>query len=114
MPYINTTVTKTLTDADTEALTAAFGRAIEKIPGKTEEWLMLNFEGGSKMAFRGDRTGEYCYLEVSILGSSDRESYNSLVAALTEAVTERLGIAPSNIYVKIEEAELWGWRGELF
>ena len=114
MPYINTTTTKAITDSDVKALTRAFGEAIKKIPGKTEEWLMLNFEGDAKMAFRGDTEGDFCYIEVSILGSSTRESYNALTAALTEEISARLGIAPSCIYVKIEEAEHWGWQGGLF
>ena len=113
MPYINTTTTKNLTDSDVKALTAAFGKAIEKIPGKTEEWLMLNFDGGAKMAFHGDTEGDFCYIEVSILGKAEKESCNALTAALTDEISNRLGISPASIYVKFEDAELWGWQGEL-
>ena len=114
MPYINTTTTKTITDSDVKALTAAFGKAIENIPGKTEEWLMLSFTGDTKMAFRGNTEADCCYIEVNLLGSSTRESYNALTAALTGEIEARLGVDPARIYVKIEEAEHWGWQGELF
>ena len=113
MPYINTTTTKVLTDEDVKSLTSDFGKAIETLPGKTEEWLMLNFEGGAKMAFRGKTEGDFCYIEVSIYGNADRESCGALTAALTEKVGERLGIAPECVYVRIEETELWGYGGEL-
>ena len=42
MPYIKTSTTVKVTKEMEKALTEEYGKAIELIPGKSEEWLMLN------------------------------------------------------------------------
>ena len=36
------------------------------------------------------------------------------IAAISEIISETLGIDSSNIYIKYEEAEHWGWNGSNF
>ena len=52
MPFIETKTTVKLTNQMEEKLKEAYGKDIEIIPGKSENWLMLNFVGGCHMAFR--------------------------------------------------------------
>ena len=40
--------------------------------------------------------------------------YERLTAALSEIINEELGIDRSNIYIKYEEADHWGWNGGNF
>ena len=114
MPYIRTTVSNELTDAKREAIKAKFGQAIALIPGKSESWLMLTFEDKMNMYFKGDCSEDYAYLEVSIFGSTSDAAYDRLTAALSEIVNEELGIDRSNIYIKYEQADHWGWNGVNF
>ncbi len=114
MPYIRTTVSKEITDEKKNALKAKLGQAIALIPGKSESWLMLTFEDNMKMYFRGDCSEDYAYLEVSLFGSASDAAYDRLTQALSEIINEELGIDRSNIYIKYEEAEHWGWNGSNF
>ncbi len=114
MPYIRTTVSKEITDEKKNALKAKLGQAIALIPGKSEAWLMLTFEDNMKMYFRGDCSEDYAYLEVSLFGSASDAAYDRLTQALSEIINEELGIDRSNIYIKYEEAEHWGWNGSNF
>ena len=54
MPFIRTTTNKNLEDSKKRELKELYGKLIERLPGKSEEWLMLSVEDGCYMAFRGD------------------------------------------------------------
>ncbi len=114
MPYIRTTVSTALSEQNKENLKTKLGQAIALIPGKSEAWLMLAFEDNINMYFKGDCSKEYAYLEVSLFGSTSDAAYDRLTAALSEIINEELGIDRSNIYIKYEEAEHWGWNGTNF
>lgn len=114
MPYIRTTVSKPLSAENKENLKSKLGEAIALIPGKSEAWLMLAFEDNIDMYFKGKCDEEYAYLEVSLFGSTSDAAYDRLTCALSEIVNEELGIDRTNIYIKYEEAEHWGWNGSNF
>lgn len=114
MPYIRTTVSKSLTAANKESLKSKLGEAIALIPGKSEAWLMLAFEDNVDMYFKGDGSQDYAYVEVSLFGSASDAAYDRLTAALSDIINEELGIDRANIYIKYEEAEHWGWNGSNF
>ena len=114
MPYIRTTVSTPLSEENKTNLKSKLGEAIALIPGKSESWLMLSFEDNMSMYFKGDNSAEYAYLEVSIFGSTSDAAYDRLTAALSEIINEELGIDRSNIYIKYEEADHWGWNGNNF
>lgn len=111
MPFISTKTTKALTTDNERKLKEAYGHAIELLPGKTEKWLMLSFEGGVHMAFHGDDASDMAYLSVALVGSAPSEAYDKLTARLCEILGEVLGIAPDMIYIKYEEVDHWGWNG---
>ena len=114
MPYIETKTNVKMTDAQKKELKAVFADAIELIPGKSEEWLMLRFEDGAKMAFRGNARADSAMVEVELLGSATADEYSALTAKITEILGEVLKISPDRVYVKYEEAEHWGWNGANF
>lgn len=114
MPYIKTTVSTEISDSAKENLKNKLGNAIALIPGKSENWLMLSFHDKTDMAFRGETHEEYAYIEVNIFGSASDAAYDRLTAAICEIINEELSIPLSNIYVKYEEAEHWGWNGNNF
>ena len=66
MPFINTITTKEITKEKKAKLTSELGKAISIIPGKSENWLMLKFEGGADMAFRGDGDNDSAMVEVEL------------------------------------------------
>lgn len=110
MPFISTKTNQSISKKTAKALKEAYASAIELLPGKTEKWLMLSFEGDTEMAFHGDMDSPMAYVSVSLVGTAPREAYDAMTVRLCEIMGEVLGIAPDMVYVKYEEADCWGWN----
>lgn len=114
MPYINTQTNVVITKEKELEIKEKLGKAIEFIPGKSENWLMVSFQDQASMYFKGDSESGIAFAEVKLFGKADSVSYNKLTAAITKILAEELEIAPDHIYVKYEEAGNWGWNGSNF
>lgn len=114
MPYIQLKTTKKLSDDTCAALKAAFGKAIENFPGKTESWLMVNIEDNKKMWFRGDDSADSAMVDVELLGAVSADGSRRMTAELCKLLHEMLGVAPERVYVKYSGYEHWGWNGGNF
>lgn len=114
MPYISTKTNVTITNEKEVLLKEKLGKAIELIPGKSENWLMCSFEGEQSLYFKGDGSSGIAFIEVKIFGKSSQEAYTSLTKKITEIVSAELLISPDKIYVKYEEVSVWGWNGTNF
>ena len=113
MPCIQTRTNVEISPQTEKSLKSKFGKAIELLPGKSESWLMLSFEGNSHLYFQG--TGEpAAFVNVEIFGKADGTSYNRMTASITKILGEELAIKPSRIYVRYGETEHWGWNGNNF
>ncbi len=111
MPFIETKTSVSVSEKQLEELKCAFAEAIEIIPGKSEEWLMLNTVGDCNMAFRGDMTSPTAMVRVEIFGKARNEEYDRLTAVICERVSAILGVPSDRIYVRYEEADRWGFNG---
>jgi len=72
MPYINTKTTVTVNLEKREAIKKKFGKAIELIPGKSENWLMGSFDDKSAMYFKGSDERPLAFVEVKLFGKSKK------------------------------------------
>lgn len=114
MPFINTKVNVPISKEQEETLKSKFGKAISIIPGKSESWLMLNFEDNCRMYFRGDGDTPTAFVEVKIFGGANGNDYEKLTSTITEIISDVIKIAPDRIYIKYEEVEYWGYNGHNF
>ena len=114
MPFINTKTNVNITAEKEKNLKTKLGQAISIIKGKSESWLMLNFESNSRLYFRGDNDTPCALAEVKIYGSASPQEYDALTEKITEIISSELGISPSQIYVKYEEVKYWGLNGHNF
>lgn len=114
MPFINSKVTVTLDQAKKENIKAQLGKAIELLPGKSENWLMVGFEDNYDLYFQGNQDEATAFVEVKLFGKASSQSYNALTAKISEIYTEELGIPASRIYVTYREVDNWGWNGSNF
>ncbi|MBE5769407.1 MAG: hypothetical protein E7333_07460 [Clostridiales bacterium] len=113
MPYIATTSNVAISARKQQTIKERMGEAIELIPGKTENWLMLSFRDNVDMFFNG--TDEPCAIcQVKIFGTAADEDYARLTETLTDIVREELDIEADRIYVAYEEIRVWGWNGGNF
>ena len=114
MPFINTKVNIPISSEQEEMLKSKLGKAISIIPGKSERWLMLNFEDKCRMYFRGNADLPMAFIEVKIFGGAGGNEYEKLTATITEIISDVLKIAPDQIYIKYEEVMYWGYNGHNF
>ena len=114
MPYIDTVTSVKITPEQEAELISEYGKAIELIAGKTEDWLMLNFKGESRMAFRGTTSPDIAMLDVYVFGKARDAEYDKLTGKLCEIVSSVLGVPRNRIYVKYAEYEHWGYNGTNF
>lgn len=111
MPYIETTSNVSIPGRKEQVIKERMGDAIEKIPGKTESWLMLSFRDNAAMYFKGtDAPCAICQVKL-FGGSATEEDYAALTEALTDILREELDIDSDRIYVTYEEIGFWGWNG---
>ncbi len=110
MPYINLKTTKKLSNDNCEAIKAAFGKAIECFPGKTEAYLMVGIEDGVKLWFRGDASQDSAILDVELLGAVNSEASEKMTVAICEILENELNISPDRVYVKYTGYSDWGWN----
>ena len=113
MPFINTMVTSEITFQKEEILKEKLGKAISLI-GKPEAYLMLNFSENCRLWFAGSNDEDAAYVEVALLHSAPKASYEKLTRAICDILNEELGIPTNRIYVKYSETEFWGYDGFMF
>lgn len=108
MPFINTKTNVSIPMEKELSIKQKLGQAIRLIPGKSEAWLMLNFEGDSHLYFAGDGETPCAFIEVKIYGSASSQDYDSLTGKITDIISSELNIAKNKIYIKYEEIAYWG------
>ena len=114
MPYIHMRVNVSLSEKQEEILKNEWGKAIALLPGKSETWLMVDFEDNCHLYFKGSNKKPLAFVEVKIFGKSDADSYDRLTAQITETLHQEVGIDAQGIYIQYEEAPYWGWNGHNF
>ena len=110
MPFINTKTSIEITKEQELLLKEKMGTAIRHI-GKSESWLMLNFDDNCRMYFKGDNKEPMAMVEIALFGKASDSQYDALTEELTKEISSILSIKPSNIYIKYEEVEHWGYNG---
>lgn len=114
MPYIQSKVSISLTDAQKENIKSKLGKAISLIPGKSEQWLMVELKDNCCLYFQGNQDAPTAFVEVKIFGKASSQVYDSLTNEICNILNSELSIPKNRIYVKYEEVANWGWNGGNF
>lgn len=113
MPFISVHTNIKVEKKTAEAVKAACGSAITLLPGKTEDWLMVEVEGDKMLYFKGS-DAPCAIAEVKIFGKSTPSAYDNLTDALCNVLSKAFSVPADRIYVKYEEISHWGWNGSNF
>ncbi len=111
MPFINSKISTPLSKEQETRIKEQLGKAVELIPGKSENWLMLGFEPETSLYFRGDNSQPTAFVEVSIYGSENSSAFEKLTGEICRIYEDVLGISPDHIYIKYQPVSSWGWNG---
>ena len=114
MPFINSKISTSLTEAQETEIKTRLGQAIQTIPGKSESWLMVGFEPDYKLYFRGSNAEPMAMVEVSVYGSENPAAFSKLTGQICDIFNDVLGISPDHVYVKYQAVSNWGWNGDNF
>jgi phenylpyruvate tautomerase PptA (4-oxalocrotonate tautomerase family) len=114
MPFINAKTNTALTAEKEAVLKTKLADAMSaSFPGKTENWLMIQFESGCSMYFAGS-DAPCMMVHMDIFGSQSDKAYDKMTAAVCDLISKECGIPADRIYVKYTEVEHWGWNGGNF
>lgn len=114
MPFINSKINTAITEAQEKEIKTRLGQAIQVIPGKSENWLMVGFEPEYKLYFKGSNAEPLAMVEVSVYGSENPSAFSNLTGEICNIFNDVLGITPDHIYVKYQAVSNWGWNGGNF
>jgi hypothetical protein len=113
MPFINTRTNTTITPEQESSIKAKLGDAIRCL-GKSEGWLMLNFEDNCRLWFKGDNSQDSAIVDVDLLGGVSKDGALKMTCTVCDILEEELGISPSRVYVKYMGYADWGWNNTNF
>ena len=77
MPFIKSKVSCVISKQQEEELKIRMGKAIELVPGKSEEYLLLEFEDNCRLWLRGDNEEPIAYIEAAIFGNEPHYGYDA-------------------------------------
>ena len=112
MPYFRVSVAKKLSPAEAEEITLGLGIALEQVPGKTREMLMLNLEDGQRMSMGGKAKENFVFAELHYSGSQTYKVKCNLTEAVFAVFSKTLGTKPDEASLTIMEHQNWGFRGD--
>lgn len=111
MPFIISRVNVPVSKQQETKIKTQLGKAIELVPGKSEEYLLLGFESDYSLYLRGDNTEPIAYIEASIFGNEGHFGYKDFTGEVTKIFNEVLEIPSKNIYIKFSDITAWGVNG---
>ena len=114
MPAIHVRTGVSIPEETRARIQSELGKAIELLPGKSEQWLMVDVTGDCRLHFQGKCDEGIAFISVRVYGEVSAADADRLTGKLTELVGNTLDIPPRNIYVQYESCSVWGWNGSNF
>ncbi len=112
MPFLISKVNIPVNPEQERELKARLGRAIELVPGKSEESLFLSVEDQCRLWLRGENSRPMGYLTVSIFGNENHAGYREFSEAVTDIYRDLFMIAPEDFYIKFDDITAWSVGGQ--
>ncbi len=112
MPFIDCKVNIDISKQQEQELKDEFGKAIALIPGKSENWLMVNIQHKCSLYFRGSNEKPTAMISVTVYGKSNPSAYDALTARFNTILRNVLNI--EDMYVSYSETSNFGYNGSNF
>ena len=113
MPFIDSKVTVTLSEAKKESIKTKLGQAIGTL-GKTESFLMVGFEDEYDLYMGGKKLDKGAYVSVRVFGQVNSSACGQMTGKICDIMQEALGIPGNAVYVTYQGIADWGWNGGNF
>lgn len=113
MPFIKVNTNCKANQEQIETIKAHLGRAITAIPGKSEDWLMVEVADDRKLFFKGS-DAPAAMVQVSLYGNASSNALTTLTSHITGILLDVLHIPTDRVYVSYMCTNDWGWNGSNF
>jgi len=115
MPYIHSVVSVKMSPEQKGAVKSKLGQAINEMPGKSEEMLMIALQDEQTMYFRGKPKEKAAFVELKMLYTQSLQAKEDFTRKVCDIYLQELGIPGEEIFVAFTETEKgnWGWNGKL-
>ena len=113
MPFIDSKITSSVSDAKKELIKSELGKMISVLH-KPESYLMVGINDNYDLWFGGKKLEKGAYVEVSLFGSADSASCEKFTGELCALFEKELDIPSSAVYVTYHPISDWGWNGTNF
>lgn len=114
MPFIDVKTSCELNDEKIEKIKSNLGKAIALIPGKSENWLMVNIADNCNLYFNGTDNENTAFVNVSIFGETLKANCEKLTVEICNVLENSAGIPSDRVYVKFEFSDVWGYNKFMF
>lgn len=112
MPFIISRVNISISKEQEKLIKSKLGKAIELVPGKSEQYLLLEFEDNCRLYLRGDSSKPIAYITASIFGNEHHLGYEEFSKEVTKIFNEVLNIPVESIYIKFDDISSWSVAGQ--
>lgn len=113
MPYIHVQTKMPTSEQQRQALRRELEQAVEQIPGKTREWMLMAFSTPTELCWGGDAAQNCAFVEMRIWGDAKNEEYDAVAKSICGALQKQLDIPPEKVYIHFVPGKTWGWNGSL-
>lgn len=114
MPYIGTKTTVGISAKKEEIIKKKLGEAIATVPGKSEKWLMCEFQDNCRLWMAGTNDAPAAFVEVKILGGADSSVCEKMSGIICDILNSELDIPGDRVYITYAAFDDWGWNGSNF
>lgn len=114
MPFLKSKVSFKVDKSSELKVVERIGRAIENIPGKNKNNLLLIFEDNKSIYLAGNSEERVAHIELSIFGNKNNEGYDEFTKEVTKIYNEELNVPISNVYIKYDDIKIFGSYGNNF
>ena len=116
MPFVTLTTNASLSAEHQEALAKSFVDSIVTHAGKPEGSVMVGFNAGAPMLFRGSTATPTAFIEIKYIGDFTPEAKKKIVADMCAALSDRAKVPGARVYIKFTgtPGDQWGCDGQVF
>ena len=111
MPYFRVSATQKLSPEKAKELTEGLGEALEAVPGKKRDMLILNLEDGQLISVGGNKQENFVFTDIHYCGSFPYTVKKRLTEAVFGVYAKVLGTKPECASLTITEHHNWGGFG---
>ncbi|MCL7026133.1 hypothetical protein MKW94_012274 [Papaver nudicaule] len=115
MPCLNLSTNVSLEGIDTSPILSEISKAVAKIIGKPEAYVMVLLKGSIPMSFGGNE--EKCaFGELTSIGGLNPDVNKKLSAAIAAILDDKLSVSKGRFFIKFTDSKGsdFGWNGSTF